>query len=65
MAKLIHDPQGVTHLRGDSVDHALCGVEVVSIKVSDGVLECPHCAAKALLAIELTTKGERREWRKL
>ena len=64
MAKVITDPDGVTHLRG-TLGHALCGEEANTAQVADGVLACPECAKIALAAIELSTKSERRLWRQL
>jgi len=63
MAKIMIDDQGMTHLRGHG-EQSLCR-EMVGERVSDGVLTCPDCARTALKAIELSTKAERREWRKL
>ncbi len=62
MAKVLTDEAGVTHLRGHNL--ALCG-EHVGGAVTDGVLTCPDCAKIALLAVELVTKAEKREWRQL
>ena len=69
MAKVLTDPDGVTHLRGAD-GMSLCGIPrsgtpSVGEAVLDGVLTCPECAKIALAAIELLTKSERREWRKL
>ncbi len=65
MAKVITDADGITHLRGK--DRALCGITDNGLghEVTDGVLTCPDCAAIALNAVELVTKAEKREWRKL
>lgn len=62
MAKILTTPDGVTHLRGKT-GTTLCGE--YSNAPTDGALTCPECAAIALQAIELSTKAERREWRKL
>lgn len=62
MAKVLTDGSGVTHLRGHNL--ALCGVHTDGA-VTDGTLTCPECAAIALRAVELVTKAEKREWRKL
>ena len=64
MAKVLTDPDGVTHLRGKD-GGTLCGEPATNTEVADGVLGCPECAKIALAAIELSTKSERREWRKL
>lgn len=64
MAKVLTDETGVTHLRGHNL--ALCGVHVrAPAGVTDGTLTCPECAKIALRAVELVTKAEKREWRKL
>ena len=108
MAKIITDPEGVSHLRGKPADslktlcsrpiqvpidplreryvmslgtcigrehnvfnettgHAdsLCGEPTNTDRITDGELTCAACAQIVLKAIELTTKVERREWRKL
>ena len=63
MAKVLTDDQGITHLRGK---HAtLCDEPSNTSAVTDGVLTCPECAKIALLAVELVTRAEKREWRKL
>lgn len=64
MAKVYTDGVGVTHLRGKDGD-TLCGNTPPSQGVSDGVLTCRLCAQIALAAVELVTKVEKREWRKL
>ena len=64
MAKVLTDNAGVTHLRGKAGE-ALCGQEFNTSVTTDGVLTCPECAAVALGAVELVTKAEKREWRKL
>lgn len=63
MAKVITDTDGVTHLRGKK--DTLCGQHEGLLGVTDGVLTCPECAEIALQAVELVTKAEKREWRKL
>lgn len=63
MAKVLTDKEGITHLRGD--DGSLCGLTTADKAVTDGILTCPKCAEIALLAVELVTKAEKREWRKL
>ncbi len=65
LAKLYTDEGGTTHLRADAVGTTLCGDTVSNKGVSDGELTCPICAKVALLAVELVTKAEKREWRKL
>ena len=62
MAKVLTDLAGVTHLRG--ADGTLCG-DNEPMALTDGTLTCPECAKIALLAVELVTKAEKREWRKL
>lgn len=62
MAKVTTDEAGITHLRG--AEGTLCGKNSSS-SVTDGVLTCPECAKIALDAVELVTKAEKREWRKL
>ena len=63
MAKVLTTDDCVTHLRG--AKGTLCGKVDVSDSVHDDVLTCPDCAKTALLAVELVTKAEKREWRKL
>ena len=65
MAKVLTDTGGIKHLRG-AAGSTLCraNVEVCS-DTQDGVLTCPDCAKIALHAVELVTKAEKREWRKL
>ena len=65
MAKVLTDKDGVTHLRADSAGNALCTADTEGSLVTDGELTCPDCAKIALLAVELVTKSEKREWRKL
>ncbi len=66
MAKVLTDDEGITHLRGiDGGKDTLCLREAASSGVTDGVLTCPACAKIALNAVELVTKAEKREWRKL
>ena len=64
MAKIITDPEGVSHLRGKGIE-SLCGEPCNTDKVTDGVMTCCTCGQIALNAIHLTTKAERKEWRKL
>jgi hypothetical protein len=64
MAKVLTTKDGVTHLRGKPFE-TLCGDDVKTFVTTDGVLTCPDCAAIALGAVELVTKAEKREWRKL
>ena len=64
MAKVLTDDDGGLHLRGADGD-ALCGKPIVNKGVTDGTLTCSDCAGAALLAVELVTKAEKREWRKL
>ena len=63
MAKVLTDKEGITHLRGD--DGSLCGLITADSAGTDGTLTCPECARIALQAVELVTKAEKREWRKL
>jgi hypothetical protein len=63
LAKVLTDADGITHLRGTS--SPLCGHLCITNAESEGVMTCPHCAAIALRAMELVTKAEKREWRKL
>lgn len=65
MAKVLTDESGITHLRG-AID-TLCDSQesLANDAVTDGVLTCPECAKIALNAVELVTKAEKREWRKL
>ena len=65
MAKVLTDNEGVTHLRADANGTTLCGASGDDSLVTDGELTCPACAKAALLAVELVTKAEKREWRKL
>lgn len=69
MAKVLTDETGITHLRGAG-GLSLCGIPrsgtpSVGAAVTDGTLTCPACAKIALDAVELVTKVEKREWRKL
>ena len=64
MAKVITTNDGITHLRGADAG-TLCGAIDDKSAVSDGTLTCPECAKIALNAVELVTKAEKREWRKL
>lgn len=63
MAKVIKLQDG-NHLRGSN-GATLCGIVETPIGFIDSELTCAKCANLALTAIELTTKVERREWRKL
>jgi len=65
MAKVLTDDKGITHLRGGNGIHTLCGAPAINALVDDGALTCPECAKIALQAVELVTKAEKREWRKL
>lgn len=65
MAKVLTDEGGTTHLRANNTGTTLCGDTVSNNNVSDGELTCPICAQTALLAIELSTKKERKLWREL
>lgn len=65
MAKVLETGDGLTHLRSDQEDKALCGTYILDTHVTDNMLTCEHCANAALLAIEGTTKKERKEWREL
>jgi len=65
MAKLRTGVDGVTHLR--KLDGGtLCGAaNMLDSGETEGTLTCPECAKIALHAVELVTKAEKREWRKL
>ena len=65
MAQVIIDEQGVTHLRSQNADKALCGAFIMDTNVEENMLVCEHCAHAALTAIQGTTKKERKEWRDL
>ena len=65
MATVVLDEQGVTHLRSQSPDKALCGVFIMDTHEEENMLVCEHCAKAALTAISGTTKKERKEWRDL
>lgn len=67
MAQVIKDDEGVNHLRGNASDvETLCGATSEKLSpVTEGTLTCPQCAQIALNAIQLSTKAERKEWRKL
>lgn len=67
MAKIIRDETSKTHLRNHGNPAlALCGATIgINYSIADSDLECKECADTVLHAIELTTKAERREWRKL
>lgn len=64
MTIVMTDDKGVTHLRGHGAQ-SLCREFVSAEPGHGGVLTCPDCARTAMRAIELSTKAERREWRKL
>jgi hypothetical protein len=65
MARVLTGVDGVKHLRKDAV-LTLCGAaKALDIGVTEDALTCPECAKVALLAVELVTKVEKREWRKL
>jgi len=65
MAKLITGVDGTTHLR-HSNGGTLCGsAKALDSGETEGTLTCPECAKIALHAVELVTKAEKREWRKL
>lgn len=63
MAKVLIGKDDVKHLRG--TNSTLCGETDISPNESDGTLTCKVCADIALRAVELVTKAEKREWRKL
>ena len=64
MAK-VTDIEGITHLNGDVLT-TLCGeFSANADKRISADLTCPKCARMVLTAIELSTKVERRAWRKL
>ena len=63
MAQVLHDDDMVTHLRGKV--GTLCGAVVYSDEIKDAPMTCKECGNIALLVISLTTKAERRAWRKL
>ncbi len=63
MATILNNRSEHTHLRGDG--KTLCGETITGAVVEEGELTCPKCANIALTAIELSTKKERKEWRKL
>lgn len=57
--------EGVTHLSGDDLT-TLCGEFSANMNHRiEAPLTCPKCASMALNAIHLSTKAERKEWRKL
>ena len=64
MAKVLTGTDDVNHLRGAD-GMTLCGIARAGQGAVDGELNCPKCAKVALLAVELVTKAEKREWRKL
>ena len=63
MAQVLHDDDMVTHLRGKT--GTLCGAVVYSEDIKDAPMTCKACGDIILKAISLTTKAERRLWRKL
>lgn len=63
MAQVLTDDDMVTHLRG--VTGTLCGAVVYSDDVVAAYMTCKSCGDIILKAISLTTKNERRGWRKL
>ncbi|MEE8598394.1 MAG: hypothetical protein V3S69_02580 [Dehalococcoidales bacterium] len=65
MAKVLTDETGITHLRGATDFLCDSSESPANANVTDGVLTCPECAKIALNAVELVTKAEKREWRKL
>jgi hypothetical protein len=64
MAKILVDDDMIGHLRGPKTG-TLCGAVVFSDEAKDGTMTCKACGDAALKAIELSTKAERREWRRL
>lgn len=64
MAKILQDDDMIGHLRGPKTG-TLCGAVVFSDATQDGDMTCQDCANIIFEAIELTTKAERREWRRL
>ena len=65
MAKLLTGVDGITHLRTPD-GSTLCGsAKKLDSGETEGTLTCPECAKIALHAVELVTKAEKREWRKL
>ncbi len=64
MAKVLTGTDDINHLRGAD-GMTLCGIARAGQGAVDGTLTCPECAAIALNAVELVTKAEKREWRKL
>ena len=65
MAQVTEVGNGEFHLNGED-DTTLCGEfsAMVDNRIQ-GELTCPKCARMALTAISLSTKTERKEWRKL
>lgn len=62
---LVTEVAGVTHLSGDDLT-TLCGEFSTDVdKRITADLTCPKCAIMALNAISLSTKNERKEWKKL
>ncbi len=65
MAKTLTGVDGTTHLKHLN-GGTLCGdAKRLDSDEAEGILRCSECAKIALYAIELSTKAERREWRKL
>lgn len=62
MAKVI-EVAGAFHLRHPE-GTTLCGIDY-EVKETEGDMTCPECAKIALHAMELVTRAEKREWRKL
>ena len=65
MAQVTETHAGETHLSGEA-DTTLCGeFSAMADKRIEAPLTCAKCADMALRAIHLSTKAERKEWRKL
>jgi len=64
LAKVLTSDNDINHLRGAD-GMTLCGIPRAGQGAVDGVMSCPECAKIALNAVELVTKAEKREWRKL
>lgn len=65
MAKIIYDAKGMAHLRSTTPGEALCGAKDGGNGESENDMTCPECAKIALHAMELVTRAEKRDWRKL
>lgn len=66
MAKVIHSSATDTYHLHNGEGRVLCDPDrECTSSLVDGTLTCSSCAKIALAAIELSTKAERREWRKL